>query len=80
MSSGMMVGNDISFLNFTSTLHCLVNFHLEMKKLRLQERLIFPKAAQKESVRLEFQPVLTVHNVGSVQLTATIYLTVVQVL
>lgn len=51
-----------------------------MKKLRLRERLIFPKVAQKEAARLEFQPVRTVHNVGSVQLTATVYLTVVQAL
>lgn len=75
-----MVGNYISFLNFIATLHCLVNFHLEMKKLRLRERLIFPKAALKEAARLEFQPVRTVHNVGSVQLTAIVYLTVVQAL
>ena len=57
-----------------------MNFHLEMKKLRLGDRLIFPKAAQKEAIWLEFQPVLTVHNVDSVQLTATVYLTVVRAL
>jgi hypothetical protein len=49
-----------------SILKCNVNSYLEMMKLSLNVRLVFPKTTNKKAFGLDFQPVLTVYNVGPI--------------